>query len=386
MATPYVGRVSQYDLTAGVKISMDEMIYLLSPTDLPMTLGVDSDGTMVIPSSEVDQVKFEWMDEEMLVPRTQLGATALTGDTFITITSGERARFSTGDLVRVIKGGTANEVMRVTGYGTTADTLIVTRGFNSTTATNYASGDIVMGIGTALAEGSDPENARSRDRDLRHNFTQIFGPERIEMSRTARLISRYGVPDEWAKQMYNRTREMWIRVENAYLYGTRHNDTSGKIRATGGLDFFLTTNVDSSSTELTVSKIATAQQVCYNRGEVPSVLIANPNSLGNLNDLTNTSVVRQTMTESRRGRARVELISTEFGDVTILRNRHCHPFYAFLIVPGSVSRKVLSPMQYEALAKTGDSDKAQLVLEEGLQVKGYQHMYKFTNLNSYTAA
>ena len=48
MATPAAGAVTSYELTAGIRLNIDEMIYLISPTDLPMTLGVDSDGTMVV--------------------------------------------------------------------------------------------------------------------------------------------------------------------------------------------------------------------------------------------------------------------------------------------------------------------------------------------------
>ena len=44
----------------------------------------------------------------------------------------------------------------------------------------------------------------------------------------------------------------------------------------------------------------------------------------------------------------------------------------------------MQPLVVEALAKTGDSDKVQIVCEEGLQVKGQQHMARFTNLDSYT--
>ena len=47
-------------------------------------------------------------------------------------------------------------------------------------------------------------------------------------------------------------------------------------------------------------------------------------------------------------------------------------------------RRVIQPLVVEALAKTGDSDKVQIVCEEGLQVKGESHMARFTNLTGYT--
>lgn len=379
--------VTALDLTVGVKVNIDELIYLLSPTDLPMTLGVDADGTMVVKTQPVDQIQFSWLDEDLLTPRTTLNGAATTGDTFITIATGERARFATGDLVRVIKAGVASpELMQVASYGSTAETLVVTRGFQGTTATNYATGAIVMGVGTALAEGSNPENTRARDRTLRTNYTEIFGPYRVSMSRTARGVARYGVPDEWAKQVFNRTRELMIGIEQALLGGIAFNDTANKKRGTGGLDNFITgTNLNSTATQITVTNISSAQQVCYNLGDVPLVLVANPNSLGDLNDTTNTSVLRQTEVDSRRGRARVEVIDTEFGTTTILRNRWCHPFHAYLVKPDGIIRRQFDPLRYEALAKTGDADNAQIVCEEGFEIKGFQHMFRWNNL-TYTAA
>ena len=44
----------------------------------------------------------------------------------------------------------------------------------------------------------------------------------------------------------------------------------------------------------------------------------------------------------------------------------------------------MQPLVVEALAKTGDSDKVQIVCEEGLQVKGQSHMARFTQLTTYS--
>ena len=40
----------------------------------------------------------------------------------------------------------------------------------------------------------------------------------------------------------------------------------------------------------------------------------------------------------------------------------------------------MQPLVVEALAKTGDSDKVQIVCEEGLQVKGETHMAVYNSL------
>lgn len=385
MATPETAApFNSYNLDTGLKLNIDELIYMLSPMDLPMTLGVDADGSMVVRTMPVDQTTFKWQDEEILTPRVAVAALATTAQTTITVTTNEGLRFATGDLIRVIKSTGATESMTVDGVGTS--TLTVTRGYASSTATNIGTGDILIGIGTLLAEGSDPENFRARDRDLRTNYTEIFGPYKIQMSRTSQKVTKYGVGDEWSKQVFNRTRELMIRIEQTLLYGVALETSASGKRSTGGLLHFLTTNVNSSSTQLTLANIATLQQTCYNSGDVPLVLIANPASLATLNDIENTATMRVVQTDSRRGRARVTVLDTEFGTTTIIRNRWCHPYNAFLIKPEGVIRRILDPLMYQPLAKTGDADKAQIVCEEGNEIKGYQHMAAFTGLTSYTAA
>jgi hypothetical protein len=378
------GLVSAYDLTVGTKVNMDEAIYVLSPIDSPMISGLDSDGLSVIGSAPVDQIRFDWMDEEILTPRSTLGGALTAGDAFLQLSSAsERLKFSTGDVVRVMKAG-ATEVIRVTGYSiTTASILLVTRGYDGTAATTYAGTETVVGLGTALAEGSDPEAARSADRATTYNMTQIFGPTLIHMSSTEQVISKYGINNEFAHQTMRRTQENVISREQAYVYGRRSDSVTTEIRTTGGLDYFITTNVNATSTQLTEANISVQQQSGFNRGGVADRLMANPKSLADLNDVANTSRVRQEVTDWKRGRMPVMEFQGEFGIVTIVRNRWVHPLHAFLFSRENVTRRVLRPLILERLAKTGDSDKAQIVCEEGLEVKGEEHMSKFTNLTAY---
>jgi hypothetical protein len=79
-------------------------------------------------------------------------------------------------------------------------------------------------------------------------------------------------------------------------------------------------------------------------------------------------------------------IFTEFGDVTVTRNRWCNAETAFLVKKEGIQRRVMQPLVVEALAKTGDSDKVQIVCEEGLQLKGQTHMARFSGLTSYTGS
>ena len=385
----YGGKVTSYDLAVGVKINMDELIYMISPTDSPFINGIGTDGRQLLSSSPVDQQEFKWMDEELLIPRatvTDTGA-AGAGATDVTVSAADSYKFQVDDLITIGEADAAVNaaVKRVTHVNNTAGVLTLADWANSADwpATTAAHADTVICVGTALVEGSDPGEARSADRTIRTNCTQIFGPTPIHMSRSEQQVTRYGVSDEFAKQVYGRSVENVITREQAYLYGQYNNDTSNKRRSTGGLNYHITSNTDTSTT-LTVSALEALQQKCYNAGGMPDLLIANPASFATLNAVSDSGRVRTVIDDPRRGRVPVASVFTEFGETQMLRNRWCHAETAFLIAKDGISRRVMQPLVVEALAKTGDSDKVQIVCEEGLQVKGEQHMGKFTTLTGYS--
>lgn len=375
------GLVSSYDLTTGVKVNMDESIYVLSPMDSPMINGTDADGLSVISSAPVNETEFFWMDEEILVPRSSLGATVTTAGTEIILaSSADRLKFSTGDVLRIATAGTT-EVVRVTGYSlTTATTLLVTKGYDSSTALQHVTGVAVIGLGTALPEGSDPEAARSQDRTSRSNYTQIFGPTAIQLSATEQVVGKYGVNNEFARQVFNRMKENVISREQAYLYGRKTTSTTTEIRTTGGLFNFITSHIEATATQLTVTSVTTQQQAAYTSGGVWDRLMASPISLADLNATADTQRVRQEIQDARRGRMPTMTVYTEFGEVTVVRNRWLNPSDATGFSRENVIRRVMRPLVLERLAKTGDSDKAQIVCEEGLEIKGQQHCSVYTAL------
>ncbi len=383
------GKVTSYDLAVGVKINMDELIYMISPTDSPFINGIGTDGRQHLSSSPVDQQEFKWMDEELLIPRatvTDTGA-AGAGATDVTVSTTDIYKFQVDDLITIGEADAAVNaaVKRVTDVNLSAGVLTLADWANASAwpATSAADADTVICVGTALIEGSDPGEARSADRTIRTNCTQIFGPTPIHMSRTEQQVTRYGVSDEFAKQVYGRSVENVITREQAYLYGQYNNDTSTKRRSTGGLNYHITSNTDTTTT-LTLTALENLQQKCYNAGGMPDLLIANPASFADLNAVGDSGRVRTVIDDPRRGRVPTMSIFTEFGETQAVRNRWCHAETAFLVAKEGISRRVMQPLVVEALAKTGDSDKVQIVCEEGLQVKGEQHMGKFTNLTGYS--
>ena len=345
----YGGKVTSYDLAVGVKINMDELIYMISPTDSPFINGIGTDGRQLLGSSPVDQQEFKWMDEELLIPRATVTDTgsAGAGATDVTVSAADSYKFQVDDLITIGEADAAVNaaVKRVTHVNNTAGVLTLADWANSADwpATTAAHADTVICVGTALVEGSDPGEARSADRTIRTNCTQIFGPTPIHMSRSEQQVTRYGVSDEFAKQVYGRSVENVITREQAYLYGQYNNDTSNKRRSTGGLNYHITSNTDTSTT-LTVSALEALQQKCYNAGGMPDLLIANPASFATLNAVSDSGRVRTVIDDPRRGRVPVSSVFTEFGETQMIRNRWCHAETAFLISKEGISRRVMQPL------------------------------------------
>jgi len=383
----YGGKVTSYDLAVGVKINMDELIYMISPVDSPLINGVGTDGRQLLGSSPVDQTTFKWMDEELLLPSAPASAVnSATGAsvTTVTVSAANSYKFQVGDLLTIMDEGSVQHaaVVRTTAINNSTGVLTVAGWANHSAQTAIAVGDVVTCLGTALPEGSDPGTARSADRTIRSNYTQIFGPTPVNMTRTEQQISRYGVSDEFAKQLYGRSVENVISREQAYLYGQPVDDTTNKRRSTGGLNHFISTNTDATTT-LTLASLETLMQKCYNAGGVPDLLIANPTSMATLNDISDSGRVRTVIDDPRRGRVPVTSVFHEFGETQLVRNRWCDKGTAFVIQKENVQRRVMQPLVVEALAKTGDSDSVMLLCEEGLQVKGESHMGKWTTLTGY---
>ena len=385
----FSGKVTSYDLAVGVKISMDELIYMISPIDSPLINGIGTDGRQLLGSSGVDQTEFKWMDEELLLPRAPAAGTGAAGAgvTTVIVSTADSYRFQVGDLITIGEEGVAmhNSVKIITA-NTNNGTLTLGNWVNDAAwpASAAAQEDTIICVGSALAEGSAPGDARSADRTIRSNYTQIFGPTKVEMSRTEQQITRYGVSDEFAKQLYGRSVENVITREQAYLYGQKHEASGEKRRSTGGLSYWISSNSDTTTNTLSIAGLEALMQKCYNNGGVPDLLIANPASFATLNAVSDTSRVRTVIDDPRRGRVPVTSVFHEFGETQMVRNRWCHTETAFVVQKDGIQRRIIQPLIVEALAKTGDSDSVMLLCEEGLQVKGESHMAKFTGLTTYT--
>jgi len=364
-----------YDLQVETKINIDELIYILTPDDLPLLSGIGSDGLGVIGKAPVDNTVFYWMEEDVPLPRGTAAEALDNSETDLTVASGDAVKFAVGDAIRI-----DNEILLVTAVNTTTEVLTVTRGALGSTAATHVDASEVVGVGTVLAEGNIG-SANFQGRDKYSNYTQIFS-KKLTVSRTEQSIPKYGVPNELNKQMKNAMLHCNVGIEQAALYGIKYEDSATRVRSTGGLNHYITTNVDSSSDWLTVTNIETQQQAAYDNGGYFEFITACPAAFQALNNIMgNERVQTVTVEDARRGRRRAQVVMTEFGEVTLVRNRYVRKTEAFAYNRDNFIQRVFQPLVAQKLAKTDDTDSFMMVAECGFQVKGQDHMAKWTALD-----
>jgi hypothetical protein len=384
---------TSYDLDAALRLDIEDMVQFLSPFDAPFLgtfngLGNDTEVRSILPTGEVYERRYDWLEDELLTPRSTVGANYTAADGEIEVAAGEAYRFSVDDLIRVTATAGTYAQYLVTAVDTTTDILTVT--LWSGTDANSAAGNDVIGIGTLPVEGSDPGETRKVDRTRPYNNTQIFGPYPIELSETEQNVLKYGVTSEWQHQVVKRVREAVVGQEQAILYGTRKDDGTERRRSMGGLDYWISaangSTVDTTTTTLAgtggEADLRTLQQNCYMKGGDPRLLVVGPANKPDISDWRKTDI-RFQASERQRG-AVVTSFETDFNIIDVLMHRWVLPSDAFLFSPDQAEVVTLRNRQLRWVntAKTGDRDQSYLITEKGFKFRRAAHAGKMSGLTT----
>ena len=365
----------------GIYLDIDPMIQLLDPFDVPLQSGVDANGVSALAESQAFEIKVEWLEEVGLTPRATLG-TATSTDAFITVlpasaTPASRLRFQSNDIILV-----DSEIMLVTGQGSTADTLTVTRAIYGPAAAAHSTGAAVVGLGSYAVEGGDPTPARAADRANVFNYLEIFGPYAVTVSETTRAIRKYGIADEFDHQAMMRLREGGVAYEQALLYGTRNINTASAAvyaRAMGGMISYITTNVNSSTTALTEPTLLDQMQSCFDVGGNPDRAVMGSKNKRILSGFTSFGQIQVMRPDGTRG-VKVDTYISDFGQVLVVLDRWCRTADLFIFERDQAEMTTLRPFQLQPLAKTGDATKGMVIGEKSLRFFRQKHAARFSAL------
>ena len=200
------GQTTTANRTVGVKVDMDEAIFILPVDDVPLQRW--------LPSGPTSNIKVEWMEEQLAAQTAIITSVSGTSSPW-TLTMPDGNVFRVGDVLH-IQGRASNIQFLITAISTNDLTV---SGFGATGASDDPAGnDVVEIVGQVLTEGADPHDARSQERTALYNYTQI-GQEKVEASRTARKQSTYAQSDPYDHEVQKKFRELAIRYERQLVYG-----------------------------------------------------------------------------------------------------------------------------------------------------------------------
>jgi hypothetical protein len=165
------------------------------------------------------------------------------------------------------------EVMRITAIAS-ATTVTVVRGYAGTAAAAHTAKPVIS-LGSADPENNSSYGAVSDTAARYYNYSQTFSRP-VELSNDEIMqASTDGNPLNG--QLERRYIEVVREIANAVIHGIRYEDTANKIRTTGGILFFLTTNVQNAAAASLSASIIDAQLLnIVLAGGSPTIIAMHP--------------------------------------------------------------------------------------------------------------
>ncbi len=227
-------------------IDMDERVYEYDPPGSPGMAIISKRGNV----KAAEATKVEWMEDQP-VPYWDTNAATFTNvATQIQVTN--PTYWSVGNLLKVVS---TDEVVRVIGVDTTTSLLTVTRAYMGTATAVNTTGAFLLNLSTAEMEGDASPEAKSTVKAARFNYVQIQKTP-VHISNTAQAVRHYS-GDERARQQRKAGEAHARRWEEICMHGRKKEDTASAfapIRACGGLDEHITSNVLAAGGALTESE------------------------------------------------------------------------------------------------------------------------------------
>ena len=221
------------------------------------------------------------------------------------------------------------------------------------------------------------------------NFTQIQDKV-IALSGTQSSVDAAGRADEMAYQIAKKSKELKKDMEFALIKGTVQEagdatdardlgslptwiKTNGDAGTNGSLSTGSGTDLPNSGTDrdLTETILKTVIQEVYTSGGDLDLLVVPP-SVKQVISGFNANTTRFGPAEARTEYAAIDVYSSDFGDINIVPNRvmaTTDDKACFLIQSDMVATAYLRDFQMNELAKTGDSDRMQLLVEWTLEMR-----------------
>ena len=221
------------------------------------------------------------------------------------------------------------------------------------------------------------------------NFTQI-SDKVIAVSGTQGAVDAAGRADEMAYQVAKKSKELKKDMEFVLIKGqVQAVGSATAARALGSIPTWIATNGDAGTggslstgsgtdlpnsgtdRDLTETILKTVIKEVYESGGEMDMLVVAPSIKQTVSGF-NANTTRFGQAENRVEYAAIDVYSSDFGDLQVVPNRVMavtSESNAFLIQRDMMATAYLRDFQIDELAKTGDSQKMQLLAEYTLEMR-----------------
>ena len=249
-------------------------------------------------------------------------------------------------------------------------------------------------VANAAVEGADASSATLSPTTRVGNRTQI-SQKTIQIAGTEETVDKAGRKSEKAYQLAKASSELKRDMEKIMLANQAASaGDSSTARTLGSLQAWLNTNavlgaggiagslgttarVSGTDAAFTEAMLKSAVKSAFTNGGNPTVLMVSPTQKQVVSTFAGIAEQRYAAPANKQttivGAADVYL--SDFGTLSVVPNRFTTPDaddngeQAFVLDPEYAAVAFLRPFQTNELAKTGDSEKTQLLVEYTLEVK-----------------
>jgi hypothetical protein len=242
----------------------------------------------------------------------------------------------------------------------------------------------------AAVEGADASDATLSPTTRLGNYTQIL-QKTIKVSGTLDTVNKAGRKSEKAYQLAKASQEIKRDLETVMLsnQGRDAGSSNSTPRKMASLLSWLTTNTDSGSggadpTTIGVSTrsdgttrtftealLKTVVASVFDSGGTPSILMVGSAGKQKVSSFAGIGATRFNVNGAKPSTiiGAADIYVSDFGNLAVVPNRFMRTRDALILDPEYAAVAYLRPFQTNELAKAGDSDKTQILVECTLEVK-----------------
>jgi hypothetical protein len=219
----------------------------------------------------------------------------------------------------------------------------------------------------ANVEGADAGTASTITQTVKTANTQIFDKV-VQVSGTAEAVGTYGRTSDLAYAIAKAGKEIKRDIEHSFVgagqAGTAGNSsTARQLTSAANQISAATTNTAGSNRTLTEALVLDVAQKVYEKGGDASQMQVTPSHSVVVAGFATASGRQRDFGSSTTVVNSVDILVTPFGTLNVVPNRLLNANTSLILDTEYWSRAVLRPMQTVVLARTGDSDKRQMLTE-----------------------